>query len=269
MYKLYLDIDGVLLTSKNTKAADGAIEFVNFALSNFDCYWLTTHCKDGNCKQVLKLLAQYLPDDVVENLKKVKPTKWNTLKTEGIDFESDFIWVDDYVFEAEKKVLELHTCVENLLLVNLDNHDELLRVTQKITEIGREKWFSKRYATRISMSNNFRDLRPIIGLIFEYASNVIEDGDKAFMYVKKIEDDLFARGIIPFKINSSEDLYRIEDLTYGDVKRLLWYIWLAVKHKEEDWQWVETDRCNKKAEREGKNYISRQFELLNEGENGD
>ena len=58
MKKLYLDIDGVLLTTKNTRVADGAVEFIDLALSNFECYWLTTHCKDGNCNQVLKLLAQ-------------------------------------------------------------------------------------------------------------------------------------------------------------------------------------------------------------------
>lgn len=253
MYKLYLDIDGVLLTSKNAKAADGAIEFIDFALLNFDCYWLTTHCKDGNNRQVMNLLAQYFPNDVVEKLKSVKPTNWGTLKTEGIDFESDFFWVDDYVFETEKKMLEQHMCIKNLILVNLDNHDELLRVTQKITEIGKEKWFSKRYATRVAWSNNFKDLKPIISLVFEYASNVIEDGDKAFMYVKKIEEDLFVRGIIPFKINSYNDFYRIDNLPYSDVRRLLWYIWLAVKHKEDDWQWDEIARCYKrKAEREGK-----------------
>jgi len=134
MHKLYLDIDGVLLTTKNTRAADGAVEFIDFALSNFDCYWLTTHCRDGKCNQLLRLLAQYFPDDVLEKMKKVKPTKWDTLKTESIDFETDFYWLDDYAFEAEKKVLEQHKCLGNLILVNLNNNDELLQVKQKITE---------------------------------------------------------------------------------------------------------------------------------------
>ena len=71
MKKLYLDIDGVLLTTKNTRAADGAVEFIDLAISNFECYWLTTHCKDGNCNQVLKLLAQYFPNDIIERQKRV------------------------------------------------------------------------------------------------------------------------------------------------------------------------------------------------------
>ena len=64
MYKLYLDIDGVLLTTKNTKAANGAIEFIDFALSNFECYWLTTHCKDGSSNQVLCYLQNLTKKDV-------------------------------------------------------------------------------------------------------------------------------------------------------------------------------------------------------------
>lgn len=40
MRKLYLDIDGILLTKRNPRAADGAIELIDYVLSNFDCYWL-------------------------------------------------------------------------------------------------------------------------------------------------------------------------------------------------------------------------------------
>ena len=125
MKKLYLDIDGVLLTTKNTRAADGAVEFIDLALSNFECYWLTTHCKDGNCNQVLKLLAQYFPNDIIERLKRVKPTKWDTLKTEGIDLRSDFYWLDYFVFEAEKQVLKKNLRLDNLILVDQNNKDDL------------------------------------------------------------------------------------------------------------------------------------------------
>jgi hypothetical protein len=134
--KLYLDVDGVLLTTKNTRAADRAEDLIDYALSNYDCYWLTTHCRDGNCDQVLSLLAQYFPNDVMGKLKKIKPTKWDTLKTEGIDLKSNFYWLEDYVFEAEKKILDQHCCHNSLILVNLDNENELL---QKIRFIENQK----------------------------------------------------------------------------------------------------------------------------------
>lgn len=125
MKKLYLDIDGVLLTNQNQRAADGTIELIDFILPKFDCYWLTTHCRENNSTNALRRLALYFPESVIEKLKQIKPTQWNTLKTEAIDFNSDFYWLDDYVLEAEKRGLERHKCLQNLLLVDLMNDYEL------------------------------------------------------------------------------------------------------------------------------------------------
>lgn len=132
MTKVYLDIDGVLLTKSNTHAVDGAEEFLDFVLSKYDCYWLTTHCRNGQTDHLLKMLANYFSDKVMNSLEKVKPTVWNTLKTEAIDFNADFYWLDDYVFEAEKDVLKRHGCLNKLILVNLDNKGELLNVMLKL-----------------------------------------------------------------------------------------------------------------------------------------
>ena len=132
MKKLYIDIDGVLLTKRNTRAANGAAEFIDYAIKNFDCYWLTTHCKEGNADVLLQMLSQYFPLDTLDKLKKVRPTVWNTLKTEGIDFSFGFFWIDDYVFEAEKKVLRENGCLDALILVNLDNMNSLQDITRRI-----------------------------------------------------------------------------------------------------------------------------------------
>jgi hypothetical protein len=58
MKKLYLDIGGVLLTKRNTEAADLGAEFVDFVTEYFDCYWLTTHCK-GSTETALGYLSRY------------------------------------------------------------------------------------------------------------------------------------------------------------------------------------------------------------------
>ena len=105
MIKLYLDIDGVLLTKRNTKVADFAVEFVDFVTEYFDCYWLTTHCK-GNAETTVKYLSRYYALNSIEKFRKVKATDWQTLKTEGIDFSSDFYWIDDAPFESEKRILK-------------------------------------------------------------------------------------------------------------------------------------------------------------------
>ena len=132
MTKIYLDIDGVLLTRHHSRAVDGADAFLGFVLSKYDCYWLTTHCRNGQTDYLLKMLAGYFSDNVMNRLKKVKPTVWNTLKTEAIDFNAEFYWLDDYVFEAEKDVLKRHGCLDRLILVNLDNTDEIQNIMIKM-----------------------------------------------------------------------------------------------------------------------------------------
>lgn len=135
MKKIYIDVDGVLLTSKHTQAAPYGEVFINIIISKYDCFWLTTHCKDGDNRMVLDRLAKYYSADTIKKLQVVKPTKWNTLKTEAIDFESDFYWLDDYVFEAEKKVLKQRNCINKLLLVNLNNERELLDIKLRLEKM--------------------------------------------------------------------------------------------------------------------------------------
>ena len=115
--KIYLDIDGVLLT-KQSKPANYFSEFIEFVALNFDCFWLTTHCK-GKAEEAVKYLLQYAPKESFPALLTIKPTNWNALKTEAIDFKRNFLWIDDYVMEAEKKVLLKNNCLQNLILIDL------------------------------------------------------------------------------------------------------------------------------------------------------
>ncbi len=135
MKKLYLDIDGVLLTCKNKSAAQGSEVFIDYILKHFDCYWLTTHCKVGDTSSVITYLSEYFSPNVIKKLKLIKPTYWNTLKTEGIDFASDFIWLDDYVFQAEKNVLLKQGYLNNFILVNLNTNKELLHIIEKLRQV--------------------------------------------------------------------------------------------------------------------------------------
>lgn len=130
MKNLYLDIDGVLLT-KDGYAADYAIPFIEFITDNYDCYWLTTHCK-GNSDTLLLYLSKYLDICSVEKLRKLKSTNWETLKTEAINFQSEFLWIDDYVLDSEMNVLRANSSVDRLILVNLSNWQELKRITEVI-----------------------------------------------------------------------------------------------------------------------------------------
>ena len=97
--KMYLDIDGVIL-KKDLTIPEYGKEFISYIITNHDCYWLTTHCKGDN-NNALNHLSKSYPLSTLEQLKNIKPTNWTDLKTEAIDLNSDFIWLEDYPFESE------------------------------------------------------------------------------------------------------------------------------------------------------------------------
>jgi hypothetical protein len=129
--KLYIDIDGVLLKYKADKAKDGISNFIRFIVSNFDCYWLTTHCK-GNAQTAINYLSEYFSSDDLMLLQQVKATNWNTLKTEAIDFALDFYWIDDYALNAEKEILQMNGKIDSLILTNA-YEDDLLEIKRKLS----------------------------------------------------------------------------------------------------------------------------------------
>ena len=130
MINLYLDIDGVILR-KDQGLPKSLDEFLEFVIDNFNCFWLTTHCKGDN-KTAIKYLSSFFPINLLEKMKTVKPTNWETLKTEAINFDEDFVWIDDYPFEAEKAILNRKGKLENLIQVDLSNENELQLVIGKL-----------------------------------------------------------------------------------------------------------------------------------------
>ncbi|SFQ79404.1 hypothetical protein [Hymenobacter arizonensis] len=129
MTKLYLDIDGVLLTAKHTRPAPGVEAFVAFVTQHFACYWLTTHCQ-GDQATALRYLAAYLPASSLAQLGAVLPTTWDALKPEAIDLSADFYWLEDRPFQAEIACLEAAGVADRLLVVDL-NTPEALRQLQE------------------------------------------------------------------------------------------------------------------------------------------
>ena len=100
MINLYLDIDGVLLHRDHTLAKD-AQEFLDWAIDHFDCYWLTTRDRSG-LEKIISAFNGQLPEDL---LRKIKPTQWETLKTEAIDLNSDFYLIDDGLLATERDLV--------------------------------------------------------------------------------------------------------------------------------------------------------------------
>lgn len=132
MTKLYLDSDGVLLTTKHTQAAPGVDAFVEFVTQHFACFWLTTHCK-GDSAPALRYLSSFLQPATLERLcQAVQPTNWDTLKTEAIDVAADFHWLDDSPFQAEIAYLQARGVADRLVVINLNRPDELATIMHNL-----------------------------------------------------------------------------------------------------------------------------------------
>ncbi len=134
MKNLYLDIDGVILTRQG-KPARHAEEFIEFITTHFQVFWLTTHCK-GNAQTAVQYLSKHFGSQTLEHLSKIQPTVWKTLKTEAIDFKSDFFWLEDQPFASEIKVLELHSALPNLITIDLNQHSNILQHLKFILKNG-------------------------------------------------------------------------------------------------------------------------------------
>jgi len=137
---LYLDVDGVLLgkTEPNDVEvimAKHAKEFLEYCLQRYKCYWLTTHCKKGNTTAIVNLLKKYTDESVMKLIKAINPTSWKTLKTEAIDFQSDFYWIDDQLLWSEIELLKKNNVFNRWIQVDTRrNPDDLKRVISILEE---------------------------------------------------------------------------------------------------------------------------------------
>ena len=118
---IYLDIDGVLISDaieSYGKPATYVLDFLKFITAHHDCYWLTTHCMNGE-NHVKEFLQKKLPLEAMQYVSLIKPLDWKEWKTEAIDFSKDFRWIDDDVYEPEKEMLHQHNCEAKLIKINL------------------------------------------------------------------------------------------------------------------------------------------------------
>ena len=134
--KIYIDIDGVLLDYKTGKPAEHAEELIMFLTSGrYDCYWLTTHCK-GDAQAALDYLSEHFSEKVMRRLRRIHATQWTDLKTEAIDLLSDFVWLEDYPFQAEISQLYKYQKEESLYKVDLERKDDLMNAIRFIRKHG-------------------------------------------------------------------------------------------------------------------------------------
>lgn len=129
---VYLDIDGVLLIN-DKHAAPYADELIQAVFKEYPdtTYWLTTHNWQGE-NRAKDVLAPHLKPETVALLDRIKPSEWNQLKTDAIDFSQKFLWLDDDLWDQELRVLEAHRATDNFILIDLSKDPNQLK---KIADI--------------------------------------------------------------------------------------------------------------------------------------
>lgn len=113
---IYLDIDGVIMAN-DQRVANYAHEFVEHLVNKYPVYWLTTHCK-GDAKYTINHLKMFFNSETIKLMEKIKPTNWDTLKTEAVDFTQPFIWFEDDLFNAEKNILRQNNKFDSWIEIN-------------------------------------------------------------------------------------------------------------------------------------------------------
>lgn len=125
--KIYLDIDDTLLNTdlNNTRPANHLKPFLEYMIKNHDVYWLTTHC-NGDATVPVAYLSRFVGPDITSLIVKIRPTRWNIIKSEAINMDEDFLWFDDVLSWGDEKALESKGKLNSHVKVNLDDNPDIL-----------------------------------------------------------------------------------------------------------------------------------------------
>ena len=144
---LYLDIDGsLILTSERHLASKcelglGCLQFLQYATQNYDCRWLSFHARKGFTNNVSRVFRQAigvhtLPKEWNVVLDRIQPAPWCSHKTDGIDFTTDFYWLDDAASEYDQKILAERRMSNRLIKVHLNHFaSDLYRVREILDDV--------------------------------------------------------------------------------------------------------------------------------------
>ena len=151
-FKLYLDIDGVVLRSTLPSAwnagwqvAPLASEFLGWAISLHEPVWLTARDMIGTGEGIASALSSALgaSDALITLASKIPVQGWVGTKSNAIDFSTDFLWLDDCPRSEDLITLEIQGCVGRWIEVNTDiNPDDLARAMSVVDGLATSQKFS-------------------------------------------------------------------------------------------------------------------------------
>ena len=147
---LYLDLDGVIIRrTGNTEfngrvefdVAPGTMDFLSWAVENFNCYWLTSRSHDGTYDEIDRAFRFAIPTNNMaaetKNLiRALCPAQWGVEKISGIDLSRDFYWIDDNPDSGSVGALEAAGKSSRLVIASTDQRPDDLERVRKFLEKG-------------------------------------------------------------------------------------------------------------------------------------
>lgn len=143
--RLYLDVDGTLLRRSgharlrgDLAPANNLLRFLEWAADNFDCAWVTTRTRHGDCEKLLPVLRQAIGpgdewDRVAQLARSFATPPWGDFKAEAMAMDEDFLWVDDAPDEESLEALRRMGRQGCWIPVDVDGRpDDLRRVMEVI-----------------------------------------------------------------------------------------------------------------------------------------
>lgn len=134
---LYLDIDDTIVRWRDDRPepAEGAAEFLLWALEHYDVRWLTTWAPNGEIPPDLLVDLAKMVDVPIERLALIRGLSWEGgSKLDGIAWLEHvvhgrpFVWLeDDNLPEAVTRFLERHGYHDSYRLCNVSREPDILR----------------------------------------------------------------------------------------------------------------------------------------------
>ena len=142
--RLYLDIDGTIRSDQpgegpgGNSLKTGTVDFLEWAVKEFDVYWLTAWAVDGDNTSIVHDLNPYLPP----SCRNIPVAHWRLYKTEAFAREDgNFLWADDSVLHAEYKWLDERDWSDRVVLAR-ENDPSIAAIEREIKQ--KSKWLQER-----------------------------------------------------------------------------------------------------------------------------
>ena len=130
---LYIDCDGVIIPSN-----EYTTELIDICVENFNCIWISDReieITDGELDYI-EDFKMFLSAGDIEKLYQIDPNpKKNRLKSERLDLNLDFYWLDDAPVHEDLVFLEKNQLLNRLIILKSWRPETTKKAIEKLKNL--------------------------------------------------------------------------------------------------------------------------------------